>query len=64
MMVYKLKDIVILNINAVHHWCITWTMSKNDAIDRLNNSRLDDKGSLKIIAYRIWTLVQTKHLLK
>ena len=46
MMVYKLKDIVILNINAVHHWCITWTMSKNDAVDRLNNSRLDDKGSL------------------
>ena len=46
MMVYKLKDIVILNINAVDHWYITWIMSKNDAIDRLNNSRLDDKGSL------------------
>ena len=34
-------------------------MSKNDAINRLNNSKLDDKGTL-----RIWILVQIKHLLR
>ena len=45
MMVYELKDIVILNMNAVDYWFIIWNMSKNDAIDRLNNCKLDDKGS-------------------
>ena len=34
-------------------------MTKNDPINRLNDSKLDDKGTLKI-----WISVQIKHLLK
>ena len=34
-------------------------ISKNDAINRLNNSKLDDKGT-----FSIWILVQIKHPLK
>ena len=26
--------------------CIIWNMSRSDAVNRLNNSKLDDKGSL------------------
>lgn len=26
--------------------CVIWNMSRSDAVNRLNNSKLDDKGSL------------------
>ena len=39
-------------------------MIRSNAINSLNNFKLDDKDSLEIIAYKIWTLVQIKHLLR
>ena len=45
MMVYDLDDFMILNVKGVDYRCFTCNMSKNDAINRLNNSRLDDKGT-------------------
>ena len=42
MMVYELRNIAILNVKGVD----VWNMTRNDAIDMLNNSKLDDKGSL------------------
>ena len=58
-MVYDLDDLMILNINGVDYGCFVCNMSKNTAIKLLNNSYLDDKGTLKI-----WMLVQIKQLLK
>ena len=47
MMAYELKkDIVILNVKGVDYKCILKNMTKNDATNRLNNSKLDDKGTL------------------
>ena len=37
----------------IYYRCIIWNKSRNDAIDRLNNSALNDKGSLKSIAHGI-----------
>ena len=46
MMAYELKSIAILNAKGVHYRCILWGISKNDVIDRLNNSMLEDKSVL------------------
>ena len=46
MMVYKLKNIAILNAKGVDYGCILWGISKTDAVDMLNNSVLEDKGVL------------------
>ena len=46
MMAYELKNIAILNTKGVDYRCILWGISKNDAVDRLNNSVLEDKGVL------------------
>ena len=46
MMAYKLENIAILNVKGVDYRCVLWNMTKNDAINRLNNSKLDDKGTL------------------
>ena len=40
------KNIVILNAKNVDYRCILWGISKNDAVDRLNNFVLEDKGVL------------------
>ena len=53
-MAYELKNTAILNANGVDYRCILWGISENDAINKLNNSVLEDK---KI-------LVQIRHLLK
>ena len=45
-MAYELKIIAILNAEVVDSRCIFWGISKNDAIYRLNNSVLEDKGVL------------------
>ena len=45
-MVYELKNIVILNVKGVGYRCVLWNMIKNDSINRLNNSKLDDRGTL------------------
>ena len=59
MMAYELENIAILNVKCVDYRCVIRNMTRNDAIDRLSNSKLDDKGSLWI-----WILVQIKHLLE
>ena len=46
MMAYELENITILNVKGVDYRCVIWNMTKNDAINRLNKSKLNDKGSL------------------
>ena len=46
MMAYELKNIAILNVKDGDYRCILWGISKNDAVDRLNISVLEDKGVL------------------
>ena len=43
---YELKNIVILSVKGVDFRCILWGISKNEAVHRLNNSVLEDKGLL------------------
>ena len=59
MVAYDLKNIGILNVKGVDYRCVLWNMSKNNAINRLNNSKLDDRGTLWI-----WIFLQIKHPLK
>ena len=44
MTVYELKSIAILNVKSIDFRCILWGISRNDAVNRLNNSVLEDKG--------------------
>ena len=46
MMAHELGNIAILNLKGVHYRCVLWNITKNDAINRLNNSKLNDKGTL------------------
>ena len=46
MVVYDLNDFMILNIKDVDYRCYVFNMSKNDAINLLHNSVLDNKGVL------------------
>ena len=46
MVVYDLKNFKILNIKGVDYRCYVFHMSKNDIINLLNNSCLDNKGVL------------------
>ena len=59
MMVYELENIAILNVTGINYRCVLWNITRNDAINRLNYSKLDDKGTLSI-----WILVKIKHLIK
>ena len=56
---FWIRNIAILNIKCVDYRCALWNITRNDAINRLNNSELDDKGTLWI-----WIFVQIKHPLK
>ena len=47
MMTYELKNTAILNGKGIDYRCILWGISKNSAVDRLNNSVLEDKGILQ-----------------
>ena len=58
MIAYGLKNIAILNVKGVDYRCVLWNMTRNDAINGLNNSELDE-GTLWI-----WIFVQIKHPLK
>ena len=58
-MSYDLQNIATLNVKGVDYRCVLWNITRNDAINRLNNSKLDDKGILSI-----WTFVRIKHLFK
>ena len=45
-MAYGLENIAILNVKGVDYRCVLWNMTRNDAINKVNNSELDDKGTL------------------
>ena len=46
MIAYELKSIAILSAKDVDYRCNLQGISKNDAVDRLNNSMLEDRGVL------------------
>ena len=58
MTAYELKNIAILTVKRVDYRCILLGISKNEAVNRLKNSVLEDKSVFK------WILVEIKHLLK
>ena len=45
---YKLKIIAILNVKEVDFRCILWGVSRDEAVNRLKNSVLEDKYVLQI----------------
>ena len=46
MTAYEIKNIAILNVKGVDFWCILWGISRDEAVNRLNNSVLKGKGVL------------------
>ena len=46
MIAYELKNIAILNVKGIYFSCILWGISRDEAVNRLNNSALEDKGVL------------------
>ena len=46
MSAYESKNIAILNVKRVDFRWILWGISKTEAVNRLNNSVLEDKGVL------------------
>ena len=46
MMAYELKNIAVLNGKGVDYRYILWSISKNDAVHRLNSSVLEHKDVL------------------
>ena len=46
MTAYELKNIAILNVKGVDFRCILWGISRDEAVNRLNNSVLQDKSVL------------------
>ena len=46
MTAYELKNISMLSVKGVNFRCILCGISKDEAINRLNNSVLEDKGLL------------------
>ena len=48
MTAYALKNIAILNVKCVGFRFILWCTSRDEAVNRLNNSVLEDKGVLSM----------------
>ena len=46
MTAYEFENIAILNEKGVDFRCVLWGISRNEAVDRLNNSVLENKGVL------------------
>ena len=42
----SVKNIAILIVNGTDFRCILWGISKDEAVNKLNNSLLEDKGFL------------------
>ena len=42
----ELKNIAILHVKGVDYRCILWAISKNETVNVLDNSVLEDKGVL------------------
>ena len=45
-MAYELKNIAMLTVKRADYRCILWCISKNEPVNILNNSVLEDKGVL------------------
>ena len=58
MTAYELKNIAILDVKGVDFRCILWGISRDEAVNKLNSSVLEDKVSYQ------WILVQINCLLK
>ena len=43
---YELNNIAILNAKYVDYRCILWSISRDEIVNKLNNSVLEDKGVL------------------
>ena len=43
---YNLKNIAILNAKCIDYRCILWDISRDEVVNRLNNSVLEDKSAL------------------
>ena len=43
---YELKNIAILNVKVLDFRCVLWGISRDEAVNRLNNPVLQDKGVL------------------
>ena len=56
MIAYELENIATVNAKGVYYRYVLWNITKNDAINMLGNSKLDDKST-----FWIWVLVQIKH---
>ena len=46
MTAYESKNMATLNVKGVNFRCILWGISRDEVINRLNNSVLDNKGAL------------------
>ena len=46
MAAYELKNIAILNVKGVDFRCILWGISRDEVVNRLNDSAMDDEGVL------------------
>ena len=46
MVAYELKNIAILNVKGTDFRCILWVINRDEAVNRLCNSVLEDKGFL------------------
>ena len=46
MTVYEFKNIAILNVKRIYFSRILWGISKDEAVNRLNNSVFEDKMEL------------------
>ena len=46
MMAYELRNMAILNAKGVDYTCILWVISRDEVVNGLNNSVLEDKGVL------------------
>ena len=46
MMACELKTTSIVNVKGVDYRCVLWGVTRNDAINMLGHSKLDDEGTL------------------
>ena len=58
MTAYQLKNIAILSVKGFDYRCILWSFSKNETVNILNNSVLEDKGVLYVNFCANKTLVE------
>ena len=42
----ELKNIALLNVNCVDFRCVLWGINRDEAVNKLNNYVLEDKGVL------------------